>query len=677
MKTGKLDLSSKSATISNKILSVFIVMTLLISLELFVLSFAMNTLSAVRALVEGEALWSKAQKDAVHSLQGFLSTGDETYYALFNNHLKIPLADRKVRQELKKANPDHAHMYRNFLLGGIHPEDIDGIIKLLHRFGTNFHIQKAMEYWREGDLVIDDMIALAKQIEVVIKAEREMTDNEYNNFFSQLEKLNRQATIAETKFSASLSNGSRWLEGTLFVGLLILVITVEFSGLCFIYVFNRRISRGLTELLGAAKKIGLGKFDDRITVRSQDEIGILGSAINEMSSQLKSNISRRREAENLSHVKTVFLANMSHEIRTPLGLIIGFASFLENEGVDAQSKKKYANIIKTSAENLTDIINDILDISKVESGHLTIHTEDTEIKDVLMSLQKFVQLRADEKGLELELIFNDNFPQRAHTDAVRVRQILLNVLSNAIKFTDKGKIVLEAALCDNKLTFEIRDSGVGIPPTDRDLIFEPFRQVDQSCNRRNGGTGLGLPLSKHLAELLGGDLVLKESHLGQGSVFCATIDYIPAREATLPSLKSVPKIPVIEETEICGKSVLVADDSPENRLLIGTILRKWGCRVDLVENGEQCVKLASERSYDIILMDLQMPVLDGWEATQMLRKSGLRIPIVALTAHAMREVADSCQASGFSGFVSKPVRIDKLLDTMQRLLQKNWPRAHG
>ncbi|MCB9072018.1 MAG: response regulator [Bdellovibrionaceae bacterium] len=601
----------------------------------------------------------------MHALQGYLINENEEYFYRYRALMEIPLGDRSARLEIESATPQKDVLYAGFVKGKIHPDDIPGMVHLLTRFQKVFYIQTAMKYWRQGDLIIAELQALADAIQKRLQKDaKPLLVDEYEFFSNKLDSINIRATEVETKFSSTLAAGSRWIERLIFLILLFLVSTVELIGLVCTFSFGRSLSKGLKDLANAASDIGRGAFEQKVCVRSQDELGLLAIAINKMGEQLKLNVGRRQEAENLNQTKSTFLANMSHEIRTPLGLIIGFAGLLENEHLDPAKRQKYLDIIKRSGESLIDIINDILDISKVESGHLTIKKENVSLIELLNDLRRFLQFRAQEKGLDLQLTYSNDLPKHIYTDSIRLRQILLNVLGNAIKFTHQGYVALKVGFKNDYLIFDIFDSGYGVPAKDTELIFEAFRQSDSSYTRKQGGTGLGLPLSKHLAHMLGGDLVLKESTVGVGSHFQITIKYEQPE-----GMGSAQKSPVrTTELNLTGFKILVVDDNKENRLLIEAILKKWGCVVDLAENGHESLIKVEMNPYDLVLMDLQMPVMSGLDATRELRNQGYQKPIVALTAHAMKEVLEQCKDVGFSDFVSKPIRMDILVQTIARLL---------
>jgi two-component system, sensor histidine kinase len=658
----------RNNSIRRKLFTIFGLMVLLIGFELFVLSFAMSSMSSVRGFVEGEALWSKAQKDAVLSLHAFLVTEKVDFYEKYKKNLDVTLGSRQARLEIEKSKPDQEKLYKGFISGKVHPDDIQGMIKLLYYFRHTDVIKHVIKLWSDADKIVDELVFLGESIRAKVNRNT-LNYTDYQYFSDRLDSINTRATALESEFSAVLSAGSRSLEAILFMVVLFIALTVGATGLLCIYLFSRDLTRGLKDLTHAARDIGKGHFDKKVKVRSSDELGLLAESINTMADEIELNVGMREEAENLNQVKSAFLANMSHEIRTPLGLILGFTHLMENTLLEENERVKFLKIVKKSAESLTDVINDILDISKVESGHLTIKKDDFCLSEIILDLKRLLQLRTQEKGLELEIFIEPDVPVYIRSDAVRLRQVLLNLLGNAIKFTEKGKVSLIVSKSGDLLVFDIYDSGCGIAEKDFKIIFEAFRQSDNGYTRIAGGTGLGLPLSKHLAHLLGGDLILKKSEIHVGSQFQVTIKYDPAITEGSPAHLDKSHEGSIRELNLVGLKILIVDDSQDNQFLIKAMLKKWGGDVDLASNGQECLEKVKTHNYDIVLMDLQMPVMSGVDATSALRNLGFTMPIVALTAHAMKEVAQQCEHVGFSGFVSKPIKIEKLMLTISRLLK--------
>jgi CheY-like chemotaxis protein len=328
-----------------------------------------------------------------------------------------------------------------------------------------------------------------------------------------------------------------------------------------------------------------------------------------------------------------------------------------------EDRKNYATKIKRNADNLTELINDILDLSKVEAGALKIEHLRLSLADELDGTLSWIQDTAHEKGLGIETIMERPLPTMIISDPKRLRQILTNVIGNAIKFTESGKISVRVKMEGKLIAFCVEDTGCGISAASQQKLFEPFVQADSSTTRKYGGTGLGLALSRRLARALGGDLVLVESVPNKGSVFKITIS---AGDSS--SLHSDASSHHSEAgVDLKGLQILLAEDQADNAHLISTLVTKHGGNVVWARDGQEAVAQASRQTFDIILMDLQMPVLDGYKATKQLREAGTKTPIIALTAHAMSGEKEKCLAAGFSAFLTKPLNFPALLGTLQQL----------
>ncbi len=370
------------------------------------------------------------------------------------------------------------------------------------------------------------------------------------------------------------------------------------------------------------------------------------------------------EAERSNRLKSAFLANMSHEIRTPLGIMLGFADLISDSDISNDIRAQYAETLKRNGNQLSLIINDILDLSKVEAGHLKVEAVRFSFQSLIKDIISSMDIKASEKGLKL--IYKLNFFQdEIVSDPTRLTQILFNVIGNAIKFTNKGEITILTNHTSEKLEIEIIDTGTGISEQQKINLFKPFHQADETITRKFGGTGLGLTLSRRLAQLLGGDLVLKESHLGQGSIFKLDINVnlLESGKASLTQKNLKNKL-VLNNESLDGVSVLLVEDSLDNQELITFILTKAGAKVDLANNGVEGVSKALTGHHDLVLMDVQMPILDGYSATEKLREAGFEKPIIALTAHAMSDIREKCLDVGFTDYLPKPLDSKKLIQTL-------------
>lgn len=382
-------------------------------------------------------------------------------------------------------------------------------------------------------------------------------------------------------------------------------------------------------------------------------------------------VKARQVAESANQAKSEFLANMSHEIRTPLAGILGYAEMVALYCKTDEERKSYMGKITTCADNLTELINEILDLSKVEAGALNIESIPISIVSEVEHVAGLMHTRATEKNISFEVIYERPFPTQIISDVTRFRQILSNVIGNAIKFTEKGKVCVRTFVGKNEpelICFEIRDTGCGLTQEQQAKLFQPFAQADSSTTRKYGGTGLGLALSRRLARALGGDLTLDESVPDKGSTFTLRLPILVAKERSL--LQEATQKGSTDLPSLSGLSILIAEDNQVNRDLLTRFLREHGAATDIAMNGNEAVGKAQSGNYDIILMDLQMPLLDGYQATRILRQSGFTKPIIAVTAHAMNEERQKCLESGCSDFLTKPLNISRLVQTVHHHAKK-------
>jgi PAS domain S-box-containing protein len=387
----------------------------------------------------------------------------------------------------------------------------------------------------------------------------------------------------------------------------------------------------------------------------------------------------KEEAETANKSKSEFLANMSHEIRTPMNAILGFTELLKrgHGRTDEREVQRHLDTIHSSGKHLLELINDILDLSKVEAGRMEVERIDCEPHRIIREVVKVLGVRAREKGIGLEFSAESAVPAVIQSDPARLRQIVTNLVGNAIKFTEKGavRVVIRASGSTAVPRYEIDviDSGIGIPADKLDGIFEAFVQADSSVTRRFGGTGLGLAISRRFARALGGDIVVR-SEPGVGSTFAVTFDAGPLAGAHMlaPSEACQLDVDVAEEGyarwQFPSARILVVDDGAENRELVKLVLEENGLSVEEAENGQVAVDKAAVTRYDVILMDMSMPVMDGYTATRTLRQRGLKTPIFALTAHAMKGFEKEVLEAGCTGYVTKPIEIDVLLGALAEKL---------
>ncbi|MFY9307931.1 MAG: ATP-binding protein [Bacteroidia bacterium] len=366
----------------------------------------------------------------------------------------------------------------------------------------------------------------------------------------------------------------------------------------------------------------------------------------------------KSDAENLAKAEEQFLANMSHEIRTPMNAIIGFTDLILKTELK-QEQKQYVNAVKTSGENLLVIINDILDFSKIQAGKFTFEKIDFSLSKQLKSLVELMLPKSTEKGIAIATRIQKDIPDGLVGDPTRLNQIFINLLGNAIKFTHEGEILVTAeAIAEDETTVDIRfsvcDTGIGISPDKLSVIFDGFTQASSETNRKYGGTGLGLSIAKQLVELQGGSIDVK-STLGKGSVFSFNI---PFHKSLKPESNALTEYTDVEDKLLKGIKVLLVEDNPLNQMLAKKVLSDWEWFVDTAENGVMAVEKVKQKDYDLILMDIQMPEMDGYEATRLIRRMQNDIkkdvPIVAMTAHALPGELEKCISAGMNDYISKP-----------------------
>jgi len=390
----------------------------------------------------------------------------------------------------------------------------------------------------------------------------------------------------------------------------------------------------------------------------------------------------REAAEAASRAKSRFLANISHEIRTPLGAVLGYADLMRYHDQQPDERESCLAAITRNGQLLQKLIDDILDLAKIEADRVEVERIDMPIAELLLDLQAVHGNLAASKGVTLSIVPEGRVPRRIFSDPLRLKQILNNIVGNAVKFTSTGEVEIRIR-CDKLLHFIVRDTGPGLSPTEAVRLFQPFMQADSSTKRRYGGTGLGLVLSKQLAQILGGDVILKQSHPERGATFEVTVDPGPIEAdawtcaaGLLDAAAAQPTKEGLAKIRLDGVRILVADDAPDNRMLVKRLLAHAGAVVEAAENGREAVMKALTSTFDLILMDIQMPLMDGYEATSSLRARGYQGPIIALTAHAMLEEQERCLAAGCNAHLGKPINYRRLLVTAAAYARGDHGLAH-
>jgi len=495
---------------------------------------------------------------------------------------------------------------------------------------------------------IKEFQAIRKKIDWLFKYQK---DNSYRNFTSSIKYVSDETNRFFNLFVV-LS-----IFGFIFIFAMALYLTS--------YIKNRfnKVYKSLKNLIKEEPD-----FSKKMVVEKKDEIGVLVDMFNQLQSKLEKDFNHLNElkikAEETAKMKSQFLANMSHEIRTPINGIVGM-SYLVLQTDLTHKQRNYIEKIEESSKSLLAIINDILDLSKIESGKLVIDRVNFNLNKVVKNSLDLIRFNAKKKSLKIKVKYLKDVPKRLHGDSLRLSQVLNNLLSNAVKFTQKGEIsLIISRVGESRFRFEVRDTGIGLKEEEQKKIFKAFSQADGSTTRDYGGTGLGLTISKQLVELMGGKIWV-ESEYGKGSSFIFELE--------------LKEVEVLEESldvkiensntqnrlkrdinMLKGCRILLAEDNEINQEIVSGLLENSSVELDIAKNGKEAVEKFKSNKYTLILMDIQMPVMDGYEATRVIREIDKDIPIIAITANAMKEDIKKSARFGMNSHINKPIEVEEL-----------------
>ncbi|QDT45785.1 Autoinducer 2 sensor kinase/phosphatase LuxQ [Gimesia alba] len=611
------------------------------------------------------------------------------------DHERVKSNDDHSDDGLKKANASHnMEKYLNIAFGSIEEYIVKRNQSLLSRIfeaeqkfkifegkyleAISNHVErqrikeidlefaKATSYGNQVVNITDDIDQLLGKFEQNLDAINDLLHN-------QIHPLIHANTVIATHDADSSIQSAK-------IVISILAIIGTIFGLFSVWIISRGIVAPILELSDGVELIAAGNVEHRIQVDSQDEIGRLADAFNHMVEDL---VIAHQEAEKASHIKSAFLANMSHEIRTPMTAILGFAEIMRQKNHDPETVR-HIDTIKKNGEYLLELINDILDVSKIEADKLDVEAIQCSLIELIEDVKTLMEIRALDKGLDLSVIVEGKIPSWIQSDPIRLRQILINLLSNAIKFTKQGSVqlVIRATDLDSEapsLQFDVIDTGIGMTEEQLSRLFQPFVQADSSTTRKYGGTGLGLTICKRLTNILGGEIVVKSDY-GTGTTFTVSVkigeihdvEFVD-QQAFKPELNDSLANPNKKTDFEMSYNILLAEDGLDNQKLIRFLLTKAGGKVTLAENGKRAVDLAldateNNQPFDVILMDMQMPELDGYAATKLLRSKGYHHPIIALTAHTMSGAREECLAAGCNNYATKPINRNQFFATIHECI---------